>query len=66
MYVCICKAVTEREIRQAVDLGASSLGDLKEALGVATGCGKCATHARAILRDALRDVPSGIALAPVT
>lgn len=53
MYVCICRAVTDRQIRQAVELGASSLTDLKEALGVATGCGKCAPQAREILREAL-------------
>lgn len=61
MYVCNCKAVTEREIRQAVELGAGSLADLKEALGVATGCGKCASHARSVLRDALREAPCGLA-----
>lgn len=28
MYVCICNAVTEREIRGAVELGCRSLSDL--------------------------------------
>lgn len=64
MYVCICRAVTDRQIRQAVELGASTLGDLKESLGVATGCGKCAPHARAILREELQTQPdAGLALA---
>jgi len=57
MYVCICKAVTDRQIRQAVELGATSLADLKESLGVATGCGKCAQFARAILREELQPAP---------
>lgn len=62
MYVCICKAVTDRQIRQAVELGATSLADLKESLGVATGCGKCAAFARAILREELQPA-SGLAFA---
>ena len=35
MYVCICNAVTEREIRQAVGLGVTTLKELREGLGVA-------------------------------
>jgi bacterioferritin-associated ferredoxin len=67
MYVCICKAVTDRQIRQAVELGARSLGDLKESLGVATGCGKCAPFAREILREELQCTrDAGFAFAPGT
>ncbi len=57
MYVCICRAVTDRQIRQAVELGARSLNDLKDSLGVATGCGKCASCACAILHEALEAAP---------
>ncbi|HWI14639.1 MAG TPA: bacterioferritin-associated ferredoxin [Burkholderiales bacterium] len=67
MYVCICKAVTDRQIRQAVELGACSLSDLKESLGVATGCGKCAPCAREILREELQSTrDAGFAFAPGT
>lgn len=67
MYVCICKAVTDRQIRQAVELGACSLSDLKESLGVATGCGKCAPCAREILREELQCThDAGFAFAPGT
>ena len=63
MYVCLCNAVTEREIRQVVGLGVTSLRELKESLGVATGCGKCSPCAHAILNEELanatfaRDTP---------
>lgn len=50
MYICICNAVTEREIRQCAQLGARSLNDLREGLGVASNCGKCKTAAVEILR----------------
>ena len=51
MYVCICNAITEREIRQAAELGVTSLQQLKDGLGVASCCGACATCARQILEE---------------
>jgi len=50
MYICVCNAVTEREIRHCAQLGCN-LGDLREQLGVATTCGKCEQAAKQILRD---------------
>jgi bacterioferritin-associated ferredoxin len=55
MYVCVCNAVTDREIRSAVALGVRSLADLQTTLGVATCCGRCADCARGIVRDACVD-----------
>ena len=49
MYVCICKAVTDKQIRRAAANGADSLYALRESLGVAAGCGSCADHAQEIL-----------------
>ena len=51
MYVCICKAVTENQIRAAVHEGASSLGELRQCLGVAGNCGTCAPTAEEILEE---------------
>jgi bacterioferritin-associated ferredoxin len=59
MYVCLCNPVTDRQIRLAVDDGARTLGDLRERLGVATCCGKCAGCARSVLREALADTDPG-------
>ena len=42
MYVCVCKAVTDRQIREAVFDGARTLRDLRKQLGVASECGRCA------------------------
>ncbi|HEY0294205.1 MAG TPA: (2Fe-2S)-binding protein [Bordetella sp.] len=42
MYICICNAVTERQVRSCIDAGAASLDELQFELGVATGCGRCA------------------------
>ena len=53
MYVCICNAVTDREIRMAVKLGVTSLAELREGLGVGSNCGKCTSCAHVVLREAL-------------
>ena len=59
MYICICNAVTEREIRQAVGLGVTTLKELREGLGVAGECGKCGSCAKAILREELASACCG-------
>jgi bacterioferritin-associated ferredoxin len=51
MIVCVCNNISDREIRQAVDLGLSSMAELREDLGVATCCGKCASCARQVLAE---------------
>ena len=49
MIVCVCNNISDREIRQAVDLGLSSMAELRQDLGVATCCGKCASCAKQVL-----------------
>ena len=49
MYVCICKAVTDRQIRRAAATGVDNLYELRERLGVGAGCGTCASDAQDIL-----------------
>lgn len=51
MYVCVCKAVTEHQVRQAVSNGAQSLKDLRRELGVSSDCGQCAACARQCLAE---------------
>lgn len=52
MYVCVCRAVTERQIDDAVRAGARTLQDLRRELGVASECGQCAAAARQRLDQA--------------
>jgi len=49
MYVCICNAVTDRQIREARENGARSIEALGRELKVATCCGRCADCAEKIL-----------------
>jgi bacterioferritin-associated ferredoxin len=41
MYVCICNAVTEDQVRVAIDNGADSVKELREKLMVTGCCGSC-------------------------
>lgn len=49
MIICICKAVSDRHIDQALNAGAVSLRDLTRQLGVGTCCGKCLPSARELV-----------------
>jgi bacterioferritin-associated ferredoxin len=53
MYVCVCKGVTDHQIRAAVENGAESLRAVRESLGVMTQCGKCACLTRQVVKEAL-------------
>jgi bacterioferritin-associated ferredoxin len=53
MIVCVCKAVSDRQIRTAVKGGANSVRDLTRELGVGTCCGKCLPEAKAALTASL-------------
>lgn len=54
MYVCVCQAVTERQVREAAENGIRSVRDLREHLGVASECGRCARCAHGILKECQR------------
>ena len=56
MYVCLCKGITDTQIRAAVADGASSLREVHSTLGVASQCGKCGLIARDIVRESLNDM----------
>jgi bacterioferritin-associated ferredoxin len=60
MYVCICHAVTDRDIRACIEDGANSMRELRKQLCVGTQCGKCACHVRDLLKEAKSE--SGSAL----
>jgi len=49
MYVCICQAITDRQIEKAVKDGAQTFYDLKDHIGVGSCCGSCQEDAEAII-----------------
>ena len=59
MYICVCNAVTDTEIRHCANEGARTLNALREQLGVASCCGKCTPYACQILSDC-RNEPAAV------
>jgi bacterioferritin-associated ferredoxin len=55
MYICVCNAITEREVRDCVRSGCCSMDELSAALGVGTCCGRCRPVAKEILDEARPD-----------
>ncbi len=53
MYVCVCKAVSDKAIRRQVAAGACSMRELKQCLGVGSQCGKCIPVAQQVLAESL-------------
>jgi bacterioferritin-associated ferredoxin len=58
MIVCICRNVSERHIREAVENdGVTSMPELRAQFGVGTCCGKCHSCAKTVLRECLEQGP---------
>ncbi len=51
MYVCLCKGITDTQIRAAVDRGANSITKLQKKIGVAQSCGSCIEMTESILKQ---------------
>src|SRR5690606_24960279 len=49
MYVCVCNAITETEVRESVANGAHTLEALQLETGLASCCGTCAEVASSYL-----------------
>lgn len=41
MYICVCNAISERQVIDAVAQGARAVSDLQATLGVGACCGSC-------------------------
>lgn len=52
MYVCICNAVTERQVRDLVEQGFCSLQEIQARTGCAGTCGHCIDHAEQVIQAA--------------
>ena len=52
MYICICKSVTDSQIRRCVrEKGIRNLRALRRETGACDQCGKCAPEARQIIME---------------
>ncbi|MCZ2098309.1 MAG: (2Fe-2S)-binding protein [Anaerolineae bacterium] len=49
MIVCICRAVSDRQIRAVVSQGARSISEVRAELGTGECCGKCSRQVRELI-----------------
>jgi bacterioferritin-associated ferredoxin len=52
MYVCVCRAVTDKDILEAIAEGATTVRQLKEQLKVTESCGSCLESVRDLVKQA--------------
>lgn len=65
MYVCICNAVTDGEIREAYAEGACTFAAQQEQLGVSTCCGCCKPAVREIISTCQAEAGARSATTPL-
>lgn len=63
MYVCLCKGITDKHIRDAVDKGAESFREVRRELDLASQCGKCGSFARAVYDEYLSNFDESLCYA---
>lgn len=51
MYVCICRQITDRDIRERCQDGVTTFSELRTELGLASDCGRCGRYAREIIAE---------------
>jgi bacterioferritin-associated ferredoxin len=57
MYVCVCHAITEDDVRGHVASGACSAKAVRVACGMQPGCGSCVKRICALLTECAADQP---------
>jgi bacterioferritin-associated ferredoxin len=51
MYVCICRAVTEREVRAVIEAGAETVAAVTQACCAGDDCGACHGVIRELIEE---------------
>ena len=64
MYICLCNAITDKQIIRAAEEGARTEDDLAQGLGIGLGCGRCTSCARSLLAEAVARIAGGECLNP--
>ena len=59
MYICLCNAITDRQIVRAAEQGARTPKDLAHNLGVGLGCGRCVSCAKDLLVETVARLDRG-------
>ena len=49
MYVCLCRGITDQDIKTAIREGAETTLDIAQQLGAGTGCGACVEYTQSLI-----------------
>lgn len=64
MYICICKAVRENDLRTLVEDGTvSSYACAREHLGLGTCCGQCKPEAHSFISEEVAKLAASLSVA---
>lgn len=63
MYVCLCRGITDQDIKNAVNNGSESFRQIREELDLGTCCGRCVPEARQIISEELAQIAARISTA---
>ncbi|WP_298891416.1 bacterioferritin-associated ferredoxin [Acinetobacter sp.] len=63
MYVCLCRGITDQDIKDAMQNGAESIRDVREMLDLGTCCGRCVPEAKTIISEELAEIAARISVA---
>ncbi|MBC8944485.1 MULTISPECIES: bacterioferritin-associated ferredoxin [Xenorhabdus] len=64
MYICLCNAINDKTIRNAVrQQHVRSIRELKSVVPVGSDCGKCVRQAREIINEEISSLPPMINVA---
>lgn len=63
MYVCLCRGITDQDIKKAVAEGNESYREIRDLLDLGTCCGRCVPEARAIISAELAEIAAKISVA---
>jgi bacterioferritin-associated ferredoxin len=53
MYVCVCNAITDREVRAQAETECSTVATIYRSLGTKPKCGKCVPLVRQLMRQVI-------------
>ena len=63
MYVCLCRGITDQDIKDAMEDGAMTYREVREQLDLGTCCGRCASEAKSIISEHLSLIAARISVA---
>lgn len=61
MIVCVCRRLSDRDVRARVAAGAASPAEVFRACGTAPNCGSCVGDMRELISECAGDAPPALA-----